>query len=113
MSPLCSLRKPNDEELKRFLEAQTAEPFTYREVGQSCDGSPVGYNVDHNRVKLGRGRAAFGAACDALSRWRMFPAPWTEIWPAGAKQEPGAAVVMMAHVFGLWWANACRVVYRS
>ena len=42
----------------------------------------------------------------------MFPAPWTEIWPAGAKQDVGTPVLMIARVFGLWWVNACRIVYH-
>jgi uncharacterized protein (UPF0548 family) len=113
MSPLCVLRKPNDQQLRQFLDLQAAEPLSYREIGQSNGGSPAGYNVDHNRVLLGHGQAAFDAACTALLQWRMFPAPWTTIWPAGAKQETGTAVVMMARVYGLWWVNACRVVYRA
>ena len=47
-----------------------------------------------------------------LSQWQMFPAPWTEIWPAGARQDVGTPVLMIARVFGLWWVNACRIVYH-
>jgi uncharacterized protein (UPF0548 family) len=110
---MWSFRKPNDEQLKRFLDAQAEEPFSYAEIGQSNDGSPPGYNVDHNRALLGRGKAVFDAACGAMLCWQMFPSPWTKIWPADARQEPGTVVTMTANVFGLWWTNACRVVYRA
>ena len=112
MSPMCSLARPNAQQLQRFLEAQAAESFSYAELGQSGDGAPAGYDLDHNRVLLGQGQPVFDAACRALSQWQMFPAPWTEIWPAGARQDVGTPLLMIARVFGLWWVNACRVVYR-
>jgi uncharacterized protein (UPF0548 family) len=112
MPPIWSLLRPDDLQLQRFLEAQAAQSFSYAEIGQSSEGAPAGYNHDHNRVLLGQGKSIFDAACRALSQWQMFPAPWTEIWPAGAKQEVGTPVLMIARVFALWWVNACRIVYR-
>jgi uncharacterized protein (UPF0548 family) len=109
---MWSLVRPDDQQLQRFLEAQAAQSFSYAEIGQSSDGAPPGYNLDHNRVLLGQGKPVFDAACQALSQWQMFPTPWTEIWPAGAKQDVGTPVLMIARVFGLWWVNACRIVYH-
>jgi uncharacterized protein (UPF0548 family) len=112
MPPMWTLRRPDDQQLQRFLEAQAAQSFSYAEIGQSSEGAPASYNLDHNRALLGQGKPVYDAACQALSQWRMFPAPWTETWPAGARQDVGTPVLMIARVFGLWWVNACRIVYH-
>jgi uncharacterized protein (UPF0548 family) len=103
--------KPSEQLIRDFLERQMHEPFSYSEVGLSLDGTPAGYDLDHNRVILGKGRRVFEAACDALKRWEMFPGPWTRIEPPGTPIQEGNVVAMLAHVFGLWWLNACRIVY--
>ncbi len=77
----------------------------------SLNGSPEGYNIDHNRALLGRGANVFAAACAALRGWKMFPTPWTRIVPDTTPLEQGQVVAMLAHVYGLWWLNACRIVY--
>ena len=41
----------------------------------------------------------------------MFPSPWTRIAPANAPIEEGTVVAMLARVYGVWWLNACRIVY--
>lgn len=94
-----------------FLEEQRHRDFSYPETGHSLDRSPAGYDIDHNRVQIGHGEAAFAAGCAALRRWTMFPAPWTRIEPSDAPQEKGQVVAMLAHVYGLWWLNACRIIY--
>jgi uncharacterized protein (UPF0548 family) len=106
-----SLRKPSQRVLHDFLARQRREPFSYPEVGQSRSGTPAGYDLDHNRVRLGDGPDVFERACAALRRWEMFPGPWTRIEPAGAAIEEGAVVAMVAHAYGVWWLNACRIVY--
>lgn len=110
-SVIWSLRRPSQEVLHDFLARQRREPFSYAEVGQSRSGTPVGYDLDHNRVRLGAGPAAFEAACAALRRWEMFPGPWTRIEPAGAPIAEGTVVAMTAQALGVWWLNACRIVY--
>jgi uncharacterized protein (UPF0548 family) len=108
---ICSFREPSRQALHEFLARQEREPFSYSEVGLSRSGTPAGYDVDHNRVRLGEGKAVFDAACAALARWEMFPSPWTRIEPAGAPIAAGNVVAMVARIFGLWWLNACRIVY--
>src|SRR5262249_22125537 len=105
------LRKPSQEKINRFLLTQSAQSYSYAEVGFSRDRAAAGYDLDHNRIALGTGRAALDAACTALRRWQMFPRPWTEIYPKDTPLEAGRAVVMLARVLGLWWMNACRIVY--
>jgi uncharacterized protein (UPF0548 family) len=104
-------RKPSDALIRSFLERHSGEPFSYCEVGASRGEAPPGYDLDQNSVLLGKGPAVFEAARDALRCWRMFPPSWTQIEPAGALIQEGNVVAMLARVFGVWWLNACRIVY--
>src|SRR5690348_14463890 len=105
------LRRPTEATIQQFLSRQADVPFSYPAVGASRQDTPAGYNLDHNRVSLGRGRAVFDAACAALRRWQMFPAPLTQIHPTDAPIEVGTVVAVLARAFGLWWLNASRIVY--
>ncbi|MEX0641464.1 MAG: DUF1990 domain-containing protein [Pirellulales bacterium] len=105
------LKKPSDEEIQAFLARQSRQTFSYAEVGASRSGSPTGFDLDHNRVQLGEGRAVYEAACLALSQWAMFPGSWTEICPQGVPVEEGNDVAVLFRVMGLWWVTACRIVY--
>ena len=104
-------RKPTEEEIRSFLATQSGHSFSYHDVGASRVAVPAGYDLDHHRIQLGRGRAAFEAATSVLRRWRMFPGSWTEIHPAQPPVQSGQVVVVLARVGGLWWMNACRIVY--
>lgn len=99
--------------LNAFLARQREQPFSYGVVGASRDDAlePAGFDVDHNRTRLGEGERTFAAACAAVRAWAMFPAPWTMIAPAAAAIRQGTIVAMQARAFGLWWLNACRIVY--
>ena len=109
--PRWSIFPPAESTLARFLEAQAGAAVSYSEVGESRTGSPFGYIVDHNRVQIGHGEDDFAAACEALREWKMFPSSWTEITPDAAPVREGMVVAMQAHALGLWWLNACRIVY--
>ncbi len=106
-----SLSKPSADRVREFLAQQSQLTFSYTEVGQSNEGSPAGYDVDHNRVRLGQGRGVYEAACTALMRWEMFPRTWTEVHPPNTPFEVGNTVAVLFHVFGLWWISSCRLVY--
>lgn len=108
---MWSLAEPSPIRVKEFLAGQRTLDFSYPETGQSEGGSPAGYDLDHNRVRLGEGEGDYAAACEALRGWRMFPGPWTRIEPARAPLENGTVVAMLARIYGLWWLNACRIVY--
>lgn len=109
--PRWFLRPPTDGAVAAFLAEQKDVPFSYPEVGESLAGSPRGYSLDHNRVLLGRGEPTFARACSALNGWRMFPPAWTRIVPANAPIGIGKVVAMQAHALGVYWLNACRIVY--
>jgi len=108
---MLSLRKPPAESIRRFLTAQANLPFTYSAVGATAQTPPIGYVVDHTRIKLGEGEDVFKAARNALERWQQFRLGWAEAWSSDTPIESGALVAVMAHVVGLWWLNCCRIVY--
>jgi uncharacterized protein (UPF0548 family) len=117
LKPRWSIRAPNTADISAFLRAQNATDlgagFSYGEVGASRHNAerPRGYDLDHNRIQVGAGAADFQAACASIRTWRTFPAPWTRISPTDAPIQVGEVVAMQARVFGIWWLNACRIVY--
>lgn len=108
---MISLRKPSPEALRRFLAAQANRPFTYSPVGATATTPPTGYVVDRTRLKLGEGAAVFDSARGALQRWEHFHLGWVAAWPTETPIQPGEVVAVMGHALGLWWLNACRIVY--
>jgi uncharacterized protein (UPF0548 family) len=108
---MLSLRKPSAESIDRFLKAQAKLPFTYAAVGATAETPPAGYVVDHTRVKLGEGASVFHAAIAALRRWEQFRLGWVEAWLPETPIQSGEVVAVMGRAFGIWWLNACRIVY--
>lgn len=108
---MLSLRKPTAESIRLFLEAQAKLPFTYSAVGASANTPPAGYVVDHTRIKLGEGEPMFHSAIAALRRWEQFHLGWVEAWSPDTPIQPGEVVAVMGRAIGLWWLNACRIVY--
>jgi uncharacterized protein (UPF0548 family) len=108
---MLSLRKPSAERLREFLAAQSKLGLTYPEVGATAAVPPAGYVVDRIRIKLGAGARIFAAAKAALERWEHFRLGWVETWPSHTPIQAGRVVAVMARLFGLWWLNACRIVY--
>ena len=106
-----SLGRPSPDEIRAFLDRQRGAPFSYPDVGATRSTPPPGWAVDHNRIRLGQGRADFEAACAAVRRWEMFRIGWVEIQGADAPLATGLVIGPLAHVFGVWFMNACRVVY--
>jgi uncharacterized protein (UPF0548 family) len=108
---MLSLRKPSAERLRDFLAVQAKFDFTYPAVGATAAVPPIGYVVDHTRIKLGDGAGTFAAAKAALRRWDHFRLGWVETWPPDTPIQVGQVVAVIARLFGLWSLNACRIVY--
>jgi uncharacterized protein (UPF0548 family) len=108
---MLSLRKPSAEALRPFLESQRELPFTYEAVGATAGTPPAGYVVDRTRIRLGEGEPVFRSAIAALRRWGQFRLGWVAAWPSDTPIRPGEAVAVMGRAVGVWWLNACRVVY--
>jgi uncharacterized protein (UPF0548 family) len=53
----------------------------------------------------------FRAAVAALRRWEQFRLGWVEAWPPDTPIQKGEVVAVMGRAVGVWWVNACRVVY--
>lgn len=111
MIGMFTLRQPSRRQIERFLAAQRDLSFSYAAVGASRTQPPAGFTIDHNRIQLGAGPAVFAQAVAALRRWEMFRLGWVQLcWPA-APLAVGTSVGVLAHTFGLWSLNACRIVY--
>jgi uncharacterized protein (UPF0548 family) len=108
---MLSLRKPSAESIHRYLKAQAQLPFSYAAVGATAETPPAGYAVDHTRVKLGEGETVFHLAIAALRRWEQFRLGWVEAWLPETPIQAGEVVAVMGRAMGLWWVNACRIVY--
>jgi uncharacterized protein (UPF0548 family) len=103
---------PTPDRVDALLGEQQGRSFSYSGIGRTAaDTAPRDYDLDHNRVCIGHGEADFEAAVAAVRAWVMFPSPWTRIVPEHAPIEEGYVVAMIARVYGLWWLNACRIVY--
>lgn len=108
---MWSIRKPSPAAVTAFLARHSAGDYTYADVGRVADFHPQGFDRDARREIIGHGPAAFHAACDVFRRWGQFPTPWTKIYPVDAPIRAGQSLAMLAHACGLWWLNACRIVY--
>ena len=109
--PRFQLRNPSAADIAAFRQANAPAAVSYACVGQSAEGRPAGYTVDHNRVLLGTGERAWERACAALDGWQMFPRSWTRIAGPDSSIQTGDTLAMIARGFGVWWMNACRIVY--
>ncbi len=107
--------KPSEEIVAQFIAAQQDLPFSYAQVGATKDQATAdrlpGYNVDHNRIRLGEGRETYERAVSALRSWRQFELGWVSVAPPGKPLTVGTTVAVMASTFGLWSLNAARIVY--
>lgn len=105
------LTRPSSETIRQFITAQCEKSFSYVEAGASRSVLPKGYVIDRRRICLGEGEYTFVAAREALRCWEMFNLGWVQLcWPE-APVAAGSTVAVLAHVFGVWWLVAARIVY--
>lgn len=105
------LHKPSPATIHDFLVDQARLDFTYPAVGATAVVPPKDYVVDRSRIELGKGEGVFRAAQAALKQWEQFHLGWVEASPRATPIQTGKVVIVVARTFGLWWLNACRVVY--
>jgi uncharacterized protein (UPF0548 family) len=108
---MISFSRPTPESLQPFLSLQRELPFTYQAIGASRQQPPAGYDVDRTRVRLGTGQSVFDAATRALRCWKQFDLGWVTAGPTDTPLTPGEVIAVWARSFGLYWINACRIVY--
>jgi uncharacterized protein (UPF0548 family) len=105
------LRRPAAQRIERFRQLATQETFSYPEVGATIGHSiPDAYNLDHNRICLGKGPRLFEAAFTALRQWKMFDIGWVELLHPPELAAPGQTVLVLAHTLGLYSLSASRVI---
>lgn len=109
---MIALRLPAPKQVEQYLQVQAQLPHSYQPVGATARPNPVKrFNNDSLRVELGQGATDFERAKAAIRRWRMFPDRWTQILPEAVPIRKNEVVAMYARSLGLWWRNACRIVY--
>ncbi|MGC1452890.1 MAG: DUF1990 domain-containing protein [Candidatus Sulfotelmatobacter sp.] len=108
---MFSLRAPSEDEIRRFISNQSDSGFSYPEVEASATAVPTGYNVDHNRIRLGSGEGTWQRAVEAIRAWKTFSMPWVNLhWPSAPILVGTDVAVSVLH-FGFYSLNACRIVY--
>lgn len=90
------LRKPGQEQLRKFLDGQQLLDFTYTAVGASASAPPTGYVVDHTRTSSAQGKRSFArprqpwndGSNSGWAGWKPGPptrrssrARWSPWWP--------------------------------
>ena len=73
------LRRPSDAKINGFLSQCESDTFSYPEVGSTAGHVTSGYNIDHNRIKLGEGSQTFERAREAVHAWKMFGFDWVTL----------------------------------
>lgn len=108
---MLRLRQPSPGQVQEFMDRQREQPFSYKPVGATTGTPPAGFVVDHTRVELGEGDAVFDAAKQGLENWDQFRLGWLAPGLPRAVIEPGQTICLLAKSIGLWWLNACRIIY--
>jgi uncharacterized protein (UPF0548 family) len=105
------LNKPDEKTVQRLIDEERSHEFSYPEVGASRVAGPPGYNIDHNRVRLGEGHDTLTKGIAGLHGWKMFELDWIELIPKGAPIAVGVTVGLLVRHLRFWSLNATRIVY--
>lgn len=105
------LTRPDRHAIQQFLDDRANDQFSYPEIGATASEVPPGYNIDHNRVRLGVGTEVFEQAKTAIRDWKMFDLGWVELINSGASIEIGQTVAILVSHYGFYSLNAARIVY--
>ena len=97
--------------MRKFLDGQRDASYSYPSPGATRDGELPGFRRDHHRVRLGQGVGCFERGVQAIRAWTMFDLGWVELFPRGSAIDPDTPVAVLARWRGLWFLNACRIVY--
>lgn len=111
--------KPDEAAVRRFIESSRTAALSYPFAGMTRDadsrasGGPEidAYNIDHNRVALGRGKTVWDTAKMAIRRWKMFDFPWVELFRHDTPITEGETVAILVSHLGFYSLNAARIVY--
>jgi len=105
------LTKPSDAQIQQFISKLARFDYSYKEIGATASEIPASYNLDHNRVQIGRGAASWSRAVSAIKSWQMFELGWVRLcWP-DAPIRSGTDVAVLVHHFGFYSLNGARIIY--
>lgn len=107
---MLALRRPDDAALARFVADARESKLTYDSKSLADGAVPRGWDLDHHRVELGEGAAAFLRARAALERWAQFELGWVELVPRRAPIAVGTDVAVLVRVAGVVFVNDARIV---
>jgi uncharacterized protein (UPF0548 family) len=102
---------PSDAQIEQFLLRARGSNFSYPEVGATASKTPSNYNVDHNRISLGKGDKTWQQAMEAVKTWKMFDLGWVRVCRSSGTAARGDTVAVLARFFNRYSLNACRIVY--
>ena len=105
------LTKPDQKTVEQFLANCEHDSFSYPEIGATRETGPSGYNIDHNRIRIGTGQDAFNRAKMAIRTWKMFEFNWVKLFYADTPIEMGRNVAILVKHFGFYSLSAARIVY--
>jgi uncharacterized protein (UPF0548 family) len=89
-------------------ERSLVSPSIDHECGTRSDWP----GIDQKSAFVQLGAVAVGSrAKSALRRWKQFDVGWAEAWPAETPIRIGEVVAIVAEITGVWWLNACKIVY--
>ncbi len=104
--------KPDNKVVAKFLSDAQSSSLSYTEVGRtSKTNPPAGFNIDHNRIRIGNGEADFNRAKAAIREWKMFDFGWVKLIYDHTPIEIGQTVAILVRHFGFYSLNAARIVY--
>ena len=106
------LRRPSEDQMRRYVAEREDAPLTYPEAGASLGtAAPPGYLRNFAITRLGTGMDTYRRAVAAVRRWAMYDMPWTRIlWP-DTPIEPGRTTGLLVRHLGFWSLHPCRIVY--
>ncbi len=106
------LNHPDTLTVERFLSDCEDDRFSYAELGATrASTRPAGYNIDHNRIRIGNGPADFEKAKSSIRTWKMFDIGWVKLFYPNTPIEPEKTVAIMARHYGFYSLNAARIIY--
>lgn len=105
------ISKPSDADIEKFIVDRASDRLSYSDVGATLGELPVGYTVDHNRIKIGEGREDFEIAISSIRSWKMFDLGWVELFHSDTPIEVGRNVAILVNHLGFWSISGARIVY--
>jgi uncharacterized protein (UPF0548 family) len=112
LKDMVAITLPSTPAINDFIEHQARLSVTYPPIkGTQSAENIASFDNDFLKEKIGSGEKDFAAAKEAIRQWYMFPRSWTVILPTNAPIQTGTTIAMYARFMGIWWRNACKIVY--